>query len=582
MRQNIDFQVIDFVSYNRKSSEQDERQALSIESQIESNERLARDNRIKLRKNDVIFESKSAKKSGTRKEFNEIIKKIETNKIQGIIAWSPDRLSRNAGDAGKLVDLMDEEKLKCIITQQQIFANTPSDKFFFSLLCSQAKMENDNKGECVKRGLVKKRKKGHPPCMAKVGYMNDKGEKGYRRAMVDLDRYDAVKQLLEMFLTEKYSVRELHKLAVGKFGLTTIQRKKIGGKPIALSAFYKMLQDPYYAGFFFGKDDDENIVRYEVDEAVPRMITEQQHRQIIKLLKRKKNPRSWIYTNDFPYKKFMSCGFCGGSITAEKKTQIICGNCKKKFSLLNKTTCPYCGIDLKEGEAGKVLIYIYYHCCKKKDPDCPAGSVSEQYVESRIQEEIVNQMAISNALKEWCTNSIVVLEHKERKNEKMIHDNWYKQLDDLEKQREQLKISHLKGLYDETEFVEQKDRIDAEEANIKSKLGLNEDGELDIKSLDRKFDILTEIRDIIENGTRDEKIEALSILGSNLALKDKNISISNDIFYETFKKGLLEAKTKNSRFEPEKSQADKDKTEVFASVCPTMLRGQDSNLQPID
>ena len=36
--------------------------------------------------------------------------------------------------------------------------------------------------------------------------------------------------------------------------------------------------------------------------------------------------------------------------------------------------------------------------------------------------------------------------------------------------------------------------------------------------------------------------------------------------------GLLSAKAQNHRFEPSKTPANKDKTEVFASVCPTLLR----------
>jgi DNA invertase Pin-like site-specific DNA recombinase len=168
-----EFIGLSFRSYNRKSSEQDERQALSIDSQIEQNQKTAENYGIKLTKDSIIKESKSAKKSSTRPEFMILIKEIRRGTVQGIIVWHPDRLSRNAGDAGTLIDLMDEEKLKVIITKQQVFRNTPSDKFFFSMLCSQAKMENDSKGENVKRGLVKKRKMGYPTGLAKIGYEND-------------------------------------------------------------------------------------------------------------------------------------------------------------------------------------------------------------------------------------------------------------------------------------------------------------------------------------------------------------------------------------------------------------------------
>ncbi len=52
---------------------------------------------------DLKKESYSAKISETRPVFPEILKEINFEKYNGILAWSPDRLSRNAGDLGSLV-----------------------------------------------------------------------------------------------------------------------------------------------------------------------------------------------------------------------------------------------------------------------------------------------------------------------------------------------------------------------------------------------------------------------------------------------------------------------------------------------
>jgi DNA invertase Pin-like site-specific DNA recombinase len=57
--------------------------------------------------------------------FNEIINDVRSGKFNSILTWAPDRLSRNAGDLGKLVDLMDEKLLLEIRTYGQRFANSP-------------------------------------------------------------------------------------------------------------------------------------------------------------------------------------------------------------------------------------------------------------------------------------------------------------------------------------------------------------------------------------------------------------------------------------------------------------------------
>ena len=97
-----------------------------------------------------------------------------------------------------------------------------------------------------------------------------------------------------------------------------------------------------------------------------------------------------------------------------------------------------------------------------------------------------------------------------------------------------------------------------------------------------KFDILIELAEIIKNGDYEQKIEALSLMGSILTITRENININKIILYQAIEKGLCEAKLKNPMFEPRKYQADKGKTEAFTSVCPILLRRQDSNLRPID
>ena len=51
-------------------------------------------------------ESHSAKETGKRPVFNEIVEELQAGKYNGILTWAADRISRNAGDLGKIVDLI--------------------------------------------------------------------------------------------------------------------------------------------------------------------------------------------------------------------------------------------------------------------------------------------------------------------------------------------------------------------------------------------------------------------------------------------------------------------------------------------
>src|SRR5205085_2283722 len=111
-----------------------------------------------------------------RKLFNEMVRMIERGEANAILVWHPNRLSRNSVDTGLLIYLMDEGKLLEIRTPGQAFKNTPNDKFLFNLLCSQAKLENDNKSVDVKRGLKTKAGMGWRPGFAPLGYLNHTNE----------------------------------------------------------------------------------------------------------------------------------------------------------------------------------------------------------------------------------------------------------------------------------------------------------------------------------------------------------------------------------------------------------------------
>jgi len=129
-----DKNMIKYIAYCRKSTDEADRQILSIEAQISELKEFAK--REKLKIVDFFTEAKTAKKPG-REKFEQMLKLIEKGEANGILSWHADRLARNSVDGGKIIYLLDTGKLQSLKFPTLWFENTPQGKFMLSIAFSQ-------------------------------------------------------------------------------------------------------------------------------------------------------------------------------------------------------------------------------------------------------------------------------------------------------------------------------------------------------------------------------------------------------------------------------------------------------------
>ena len=144
---------------------------MSIEAQLFELREYASRERIEIVK--VFTEAKSAKKPW-RDQFAKMIEYIETsNEPLGILAWHPDRLARNSVDGGKIIYLVDINKIASLRFPQFWFEPTPQGKFMLQVAFGQSKYFSDNLVENVKRGIRQKIRRGEWLTLAPFGYVNN-------------------------------------------------------------------------------------------------------------------------------------------------------------------------------------------------------------------------------------------------------------------------------------------------------------------------------------------------------------------------------------------------------------------------
>lgn len=337
--------------YARKSTESDERQALSIDSQIKEMLEMASRDHIDVV--EIKRESHSAKDTGQRPVFNEMIQGIKEDKFNAILAWHPDRLSRNAGDLGAIVDLMDQKKIVEIRTYGQKFTNNPSEKFLFMILGSQAKLENDNKGINVKRGLKAFCEKGLWPSAAPTGYLNSKDVTQKGHILVDPDRAPVIKEMFEKVGRDSWSGRKVYRW------LKDVGFKTRYGKPLSLANIYRLLQTHLFYGSF---EYPRSSGRWFQGKHVPLI-----NKELFDAVQRQLHMQMRIHSKgnkEFAFTRMFVCGSCGSGITACEKFK-----------------------NLKDGSVSK---YIYYGCTRSRDVNCKEGYIEEKVLIEQLTEIINN------------------------------------------------------------------------------------------------------------------------------------------------------------------------------------------------
>ena len=529
--------TIKYFLYARKSSEQEDRQVLSIDSQKSELESVAKKERVNIVNR--FEESHSAKDPG-RKIFNEIIGRIEKGEANAILAWHPNRLSRNSIDTGYLIYLMDQNKLLEIRTPGQTFKNTPNDKFLLNLLCSQAKLENDNKGVDVKRGLRRKVELGWHPGPAPIGYLNtpDK-EKGFKTIRKDSKMFPIIRKMFDMVLSGSYTAPRVHEIAVNQWGL----------KKLARSGFYRTLYNPFYYGWFEWPRGSGNWHKGKHEP----MITREEFDRIQGLLHPGQKPKPEKHV--FAYTGMIRCSECGCMVTAENK--------------------------VKRNKQGGEHYYTYYHCTKRR------GACSQKCIEIKdLEKQIAKTLGgieVPSEFHNWAMIWLREENTKESSDRNTILNNLQKNYETCVRKLDTLIDMRASGEITDDEFNKKKSSVAQEKARLQELLNDTDnriDSWLDVAHRVIKFS--EDAKEAFENKGLQAKKIILAALGSNLLLKDRILVI--DVQNALLPMQLVSSgsKIKTNALEPLKIGSNKEKSRAFGSANPIWLRGQDSNLRPSD
>lgn len=514
--------------YARKSSESEDRQVQSIDDQVDRLKELT--GFLKLNVVETLTEAKSAKRPNARPVFEEMLGRIEAGEADGILCWQINRLSRNPVDSGRLQMMLQDGVIKSIRTVDREYQ--PSDNvLLFSVESGMANQFILDLRKNTLRGLDSKVSKGWLPARAPTGYLNDVLNK---TIIKDPERFELVRKMWDLMLTGNYNPTKIIEIANSDWGFLTAKRHRSGGKPLADSMIYKMLNNKFYAGIvcYSGK---------EYQGAHEPMVTIDEFERVQVLLGNKSKPKPQVH--EFPFTGIIHCGTCGCFVTAEMKTK----HYKTK---------------------GNTCYYTYYRCTKRKKREikCSEPPITKDDMERQISNEIL-KFTIDPEFRDFALSKLRRNNDKEietRTQARAMLENTYnetqRQLDNLTKMR-------YRDLIDDSTFSKERASLQSELAKTQQRLNeTHTRSEKWLELTEQAFHFATNAYAIFNAGDLKTKREIFNAIGTSYILKDGKLTIKQKEWIIPISNAVKDIKNDIERLELLKNASINEKTPALAEV----------------
>ena len=340
----------------------------------------------------------SAKDMEHRPKFQEMLKDMKDGKINYIVAYKLDRVTRSVRDLEELISQLEKYNTYLVCDRDDVNTSTANGRFFVRMLTVLSQLEIEIVSERTKFGLNGAIKSGHLPGQVALGFKKD----GNRKTIIDPATAPIVKRVFDLYLQGKTflqisNIFNEEKVLNKNWKDTHIERIINNRLYMGDYEMYKRLKE--------WKNVEPVIYMNVVDPIIPRYIWEEcQAQKII-------NQRT--YTRD------------------------------RVYTFFQKLKCPKCGKIMKcKGSGGKRKKYVYYNC-----EDCHEN-IRESYVEEEFEKIVGQLLRFDNEYNELF---LPLFADKEKQVDKSDIE---REIINLTKQKERIKKAYMSEVVELDDFKE--------------------------------------------------------------------------------------------------------------------------------
>lgn len=356
----------------------------------------------------------SAKDMEHRPQFQAMLQDMKEGKINYIVAYKLDRITRSVRDLEELISVLEQYNCFLLCDRDDVNTSTANGRFFVRMLTVLSQLEIEIVSERTKFGLNGAIKSGHIPGQRPFGYKSADD----KTMIIDNATRPYVEKIFDMYLEGK-SFQQI----ANYFKENDIYPKKKWRD----TTIQKIIDNKIYMGDYeqykrIGKQENLEPIVYMnvVEPIISRAKWEECQRQ------KERNQRTYIRD--------------------------------RIYTFFQRLKCPDCGRIMKcKGSGGTKRKYMYYTC-----EHCHIN-FNESHVEKLLKNFIYDLLEYDMAVKKFF---LPILEDK---NSKIDTNSIDKEIRSLEKQRDRIKQAYIKGIVEMDDFKEDYKLIEDKLANLEGK-----------------------------------------------------------------------------------------------------------------
>lgn len=398
--------------YCRVSTEDQAREGYSLGEQLEKLKDLCKFRNYKVY---GVYEDAgiSAKDMDHRPEFKKMLEDVKNKKVNVIVSYKLDRLTRSVRDLETLISELEKYDCSLECAMDDINTSTANGRFFVRMLTVLSQLEIERVSERTKFGLVGAIKDGHIPVRKTLGFMRDN-----KKLIINPNESDIVLRIFDLYLKGNSYQR-----IANIFNKENVLNKKWYDTTIL-----KILSNPLYKGDYISGGRTGTPVLYEgvVEPIVSKKMWEECQVQT------RKNTRNYTRRNDYIFFQKIMCSKCHRIMACKAP-----GGSKKKYIYYK---CDKCKTSINENKLTTLLVdeiasIIEYDITVKKF-FAPLLKHKVENANELLTKEINSLKDKLIRLKDAYLNNIISIE--EYKNDKNNLENKIRQIEEKQKEEREL------------------------------------------------------------------------------------------------------------------------------------------------